>query len=88
MMSRSCGMVSAALIAVRRCEPFSSPFVYQEFSARSLLITHFVAAARRRWQIRTGLTGRDVAEAVGLVDALVEQQIDVLEQEAARGPRP
>ena len=39
MISRSCGIDSAALIATRRCEPLSSPFVYQEFSARSLLMT-------------------------------------------------
>ena len=40
MMSRSCGMLSAALIETRRCEPLSSPLVYHEFSARSLLMTH------------------------------------------------
>ena len=39
MTSRSCGIDSAALIATRRCEPLSSPFVYHELSARSLLIT-------------------------------------------------
>ena len=61
MISRRCGIDSAALIAVRRCEPLSRPLVYQEPSARSLLITH------RSWPragcgVGVGLAGRDVPE--------------------------
>src|SRR6266542_52383 len=40
MIARRCGIDSAALIETRRWEPLSSPFVYQEFRARSLLMTH------------------------------------------------
>ena len=39
MRSRSSSSDSAVLMAVRRCEPLSRPFVYQEPRARSLLIT-------------------------------------------------
>ncbi len=39
IIARSCAIDSAALIATRRCDPLSSPLVYQEFNARSLLIT-------------------------------------------------
>lgn len=39
MISRRRASDSALLIAVRRWEPFSSPFVYHEFNARSLLTT-------------------------------------------------
>ena len=82
MIARSCGIDSAALIETRRWEPLSSPLVYQEFRARSLLMTHRswpragVDAARR-------LARRDVPEPVGLTEALVHEQIDVIEQELA-----
>ena len=65
-------------MAVRRCEPLSRPFVYQELSARSLLIT------QRSWP-RAGyaisLTGSNVPEAFRLADPLAQQQVDVLEEE-------
>ena len=65
-IARAAAIDSAALIATRRCEPLSRPFVYQEFSARSLLIT-------QRSRPRAGcaaaagvLTGRDVPESLPL----------------------
>src|SRR5215831_6539559 len=39
-ISRSAAMESAALTAVRRCDPFSIPFEYQDPRALTLLITH------------------------------------------------
>jgi hypothetical protein len=39
MTSRSCAIDSALLIATRRCEPLSMPFVNQLFNARNLLMT-------------------------------------------------
>ena len=86
MISRSCGIDSAALIATRRCEPLSSPFVYQEFSARSLLITQR-SRPRAGAERRGVLTRRDVAEPGASSDALLQQQIDVVEQELRRAPR-
>ena len=55
-------MLSAALIATRRCEPLSRPFVYQEFSARSLLMTHR-SRPRAGCTSRAALARRDVPEA-------------------------
>ena len=39
MIARSSARLVAALTAMRKCEPSSSPFVYQVHNARSLLIT-------------------------------------------------
>ena len=55
--------VSALLIFVRRCDPLSSPFVYQDPSARSLLITQRSRPRGLRGR-RVDLARRDVAEAV------------------------
>ena len=81
-ISRSWAIDAAALIATRRCDPLSSPFVYHEFNARSLLIT------QRSWPRagpadapRTRLPRRDVAEALCLVACtLLLQHVDVGEQ--------
>ena len=81
MIARRWAIDSAALIAMRRCDPLSSPLVYQEFSARSLLMTHRSWPRAGSWRRETRLSGRDVAEAFGLVEPLVHQQIDVVEQE-------
>ena len=60
--------------------------MYQDISARSLLITQRSrpwAGACVRAARFLGAIGADVPEAVGFVDALVQQQIDVVEQELA-----
>ena len=59
------------------------PFVYQELSARSLLITQR-SRPRAGAGAAAGSIGRsDVAESVRFVHALGEQHVDVLEQESS-----
>src|SRR5687767_15699017 len=63
MISFSCGTDCAAFTAIRRCEPLSSPFVYQAFSARSLLITHL-------WRPRATSLRSAVGQRAGRVASL------------------
>ena len=81
MISRSCAIDSAALIATRRWEPLSRPLVYQEFSARSLLITHRSRPRAGAGGFAAPDPGRRAGSPAASSDALLEQQIDVVEQE-------
>ena len=71
-------------MAVRRCEPLSSPLRVPG-AQRAQLVDHPAVAAARRAivarRVALVVLRRDVAEALGLTLALVQQQIDVVEQE-------
>ena len=83
MIPRSASMDSAALMAVRKCEPFSRPFVYQDPSARSLLITQRSCPTAGRSSFAPIDAGADVPEPTRLVHSFRAEQFDVFEQEPA-----
>ena len=72
---------SAALIAMRRCEPLSRPFVYHELSARTLLIT------QRSWPragaVASAWPGAMWRNPSASLVALAKQHLDVIEQETS-----